>query len=246
MNLDDCAVPQAEGTATTLASPSQAKMTNEAVAEFYRELDPDLVSELQQTAARIRQRTTRAYIEAGRDLQAIKDKLQAGQFHRWLAAEFEMTPRQAERIMAAARLSVQYDNLSLLPKSVVYLLSAPSCPASVRQDFLERGAADKHPSVAVVAAAIAAAKPARAKAAKSCSRTKPATILQEATNAAPSNSPATPDPELVQRADRVALRLLSDLGTPQTLKFLESIKGLHADDIAAAVERCRAKSRVPN
>ena len=73
-------------------------------------------------------------IEIGQDLLALKEKLPHGDFGKWIAAEFNMSPRTAQYLMSAARfVADKSETLSHLPLQVLYSLAAPSTPAEVRE-----------------------------------------------------------------------------------------------------------------
>ena len=102
-------------------------------------------AELLALAARIRERMRSAIIEIGRDLIAAKAKLGHGSFGKWLADNFQMTERTAQNYMRAAEcFGDQIRNpVSDLPPTAIYALSAPSVPADVRRDILQRIEAGK-------------------------------------------------------------------------------------------------------
>ncbi len=71
----------------------------------YSDLPAPLAAEVQAVTARIKDRLTRQVadiIETGRDLIEVKEKLEHGQFERWLDSEFGMTVRTAQRFMRAS------------------------------------------------------------------------------------------------------------------------------------------------
>ena len=103
----------------------------------YTALNHDVEAAARATAERIRQRLKTAYVETGKDLIAIKDRLGPGRFWKWLAAEFDMTHRSAERYMEAARLVMSApDNLSGLAPRTIYALAC--APEAVRISLIER------------------------------------------------------------------------------------------------------------
>src|SRR5260370_32489743 len=71
--------------------------TSEHVVVFdYTTLDNDVAADARETALRIKGRFKSFYLDTGKDLFAIKGRLEHGQFNRWLVAEFQMTIRTAE------------------------------------------------------------------------------------------------------------------------------------------------------
>jgi hypothetical protein len=105
----------------------------------YDALEPDSAKLAQDAADRIRDRLKRDYLATGHDLNRVKERLGHGRFGAWLAAEFGMTARTAERYMSAARFEIdKSDIVSLLLPETIRTLSAPSLPAIVRDGLCER------------------------------------------------------------------------------------------------------------
>ena len=71
----------------------------------YTRLDPGDADHARDAAKRIRERTSDAAIENGRDLIEIKKRLEHGAFLQWLRAEVEVSERTAQNMMAAASWS---------------------------------------------------------------------------------------------------------------------------------------------
>jgi len=81
-------------------------------------------------------------LEIGRDLLAVKEQLEHGQFREWLSCEFGMT---AQNYMQAARaFGDKSEIISLLPQALVYQLAAPSTPAPVRDEIVKRFDSGEH------------------------------------------------------------------------------------------------------
>src|SRR3954468_22175338 len=71
----------------------------------YSTIPADVAKEARAVAARINERNRAAQaaiLETGRDLLAIKERLEHGRFLAWIDAEFGMTPRTAQNYMQAA------------------------------------------------------------------------------------------------------------------------------------------------
>src|SRR3954470_3532232 len=113
-----------------------------AVGFDYSTVPVDVAKEARAVAARINERNRAAQaaiLETGRDLLAIKERLEHGRFLAWIDAEFGMTPRTAQRYMsAAAVLGDKSDIVSFLPPTTIYQLAAPSMPPPVREEIVER------------------------------------------------------------------------------------------------------------
>ncbi len=105
---------------------------------------PEMLVEI---SDRIRARTAQAVIETGRDLIKAKELLVHGGFGDWLRSQVGIEPKTAQRYMQVARWADSLpkdknDNLSLLPTSALYNLSAkstsePACEAVLKA--LEKG-----------------------------------------------------------------------------------------------------------
>jgi hypothetical protein len=87
----------------------------EIVTFDYAALPPDVVTEAQGAAERIRTRIRAAIVDVGADLIGVKDRLPHGAFSVWLKAEFGMTERTAQNYMSAAALAGKYETVSVLP-----------------------------------------------------------------------------------------------------------------------------------
>lgn len=105
----------------------------------YAPLDP-ADAELAQFAAKcIRERTRYAAIENGRDLLAVKNRLEHGAFLQWLKAEVDVSERTAQNLMAAAKLvDSKLAIVAVLPVTAIYLQAAPSTPDGIRNAIVAR------------------------------------------------------------------------------------------------------------
>jgi hypothetical protein len=105
----------------------------------YAQLDDAAANQAKAVVERYRERVKAYVIDTGRDLLAVKARLEHGLFLEWVQAEMRMTPRSAQRAMTAAEaLGTKSDTVSYLPPSILYALSAPSTPAPVRDGIVER------------------------------------------------------------------------------------------------------------
>ncbi len=108
----------------------------------YTSLDMESQFVVQQCANEIKsliKRTAHDIIDTGQKLIEAKERLGHGQFEDWLRTEFHWKPWTARKFMQVARQfkSVNFKDLSVDP-SALYFLAAPSTPAVVRQEALER------------------------------------------------------------------------------------------------------------
>lgn len=89
----------------------------------------------QDAATRIRTNLNKAqaaFLDIGRDLLTVKDKLAHGEFGKWIEAEFGMTTRTAQNMMNAAELVSEYEAISTLSQTVIYKLAAKSTPVEIK------------------------------------------------------------------------------------------------------------------
>jgi hypothetical protein len=120
-----------------------------AVAGFdYSSLTKDIADHARAAAHRIRrqeQKATEAIFEIGRDLLAIKQMLEHGQFIRWVEAECMSAVRTAQNYMRAAQaFDGKYETVSHLAPTTVYALA--SAPAEARDEIVLKLEAGERPS----------------------------------------------------------------------------------------------------
>ena len=112
------------------------------VAFDYNTIASDLAEDLRSDAERIRQRITKStsdLIEIGRDLNAVKARLAHGQFVHWVESEIGIHPRSAQRYMQVADLAdAKGDMVSLLTPAAAYRLSAKSTPPEIVATVIRR------------------------------------------------------------------------------------------------------------
>jgi hypothetical protein len=124
----------------------------------YTTVAPELVEKLRAQAQRLRSRiakSTEGIIEIGRDLLAVKDNLEHGQFLHWVEAEIGIVPRTAQTYMAAARLFDQYATVAYLPPATLYRLAAKSTPVEIVTQVVSKVEAGEFVSDAAVKSMIA-------------------------------------------------------------------------------------------
>jgi hypothetical protein len=99
---------------------------------------------VQEATTRIKARMTRAaadIIEIGQDLITVKKALSHGCFLSWISTEFSMSDQTARRFMHVAEAFGDKINTVLdLSPTVLYELAAPSTPATIRAEAIERAA----------------------------------------------------------------------------------------------------------
>lgn len=116
---------------------------NKAGAFDYDTLPADIAVEARTAADRIRshgKQQNEAIIAIGRELAAVKQKLEHGQFSAWLAAEFKMTAQTARNYMRVAEtFGGENENAVFgLPTTALYLLASEKTPELVRNHVVER------------------------------------------------------------------------------------------------------------
>jgi predicted transcriptional regulator len=98
-------------------------------------------------------------LEIGDHLRRVKERLAHGTFGRWIEEEFGWTERTAQNYMRAAiEFSGQYEIISVLPPTTVYRLAAPSTPAPVREEIIERMEAGEPLTPAAIETMVSEAK----------------------------------------------------------------------------------------
>jgi Protein of unknown function (DUF3102) len=123
-----------------------ADLTNETAGAFdYSMLPAEVAEALRNQTKRIRDRlrnTMEAIIEIGRDLLAVQEKLEHGQFCKWVEAECGFTVRSADNYMNVARMAADnLETVSILPPAVAYLIAPKKTPADILDQVLAAAAA---------------------------------------------------------------------------------------------------------
>ncbi|MCD2185214.1 DUF3102 domain-containing protein [Rhizobium sp. GN54] len=115
-----------------------------ALSYSYAGLDAETAACAKKAAIAIRHRLGEAqahFIEIGKDLVAVKEKLPHGEFTNWIDAEFGMSIRTAQNLMSAVRLmhsgGIDQKTLEAIPQKLVYELAAPKVPAEIVIEVVE-------------------------------------------------------------------------------------------------------------
>jgi hypothetical protein len=99
-------------------------------------------------------------IEIGRRLTECKTILGHGNWLRWLEHEFGWSDETARRFIRVEEMAKSHNLLNLdFPVSALYLLAAPSTPAEVRDEILDRAKNGEKVTHAEVKCVVADAKP---------------------------------------------------------------------------------------
>jgi hypothetical protein len=132
----------------------------ERLAPFdYSTMAAGIADDARKVAERLRKRTKAYVIDTGRDLLALKDRIEHGLFGRWIEAELGVTPRTAQNMMqAAAAFGDKSEIVSHLPPTTLYQLASPSTPQPVREGVIQRLAAGEKVTAAAVASEISTAR----------------------------------------------------------------------------------------
>ena len=123
--------------------PRSYSVLKSAASHFdYCGISPSLVPKLQAQAKLIKNliaKTTEGLIEIGRNLVAVKQQLDHGQFMDWVEIEVGIVKRTAQSYMAIARLAdAKGATVALLPPTTAHRLAAISAPVEVVDHVLDR------------------------------------------------------------------------------------------------------------
>jgi hypothetical protein len=117
--------------------------TTPAAGFDYTALSQELADNLRSQAARIRgnmKSTVATIIEIGRDLLAVRQHLQHGQFTAWVEAECGgLSMRSVQRYLRAAEFAAdKNDTVSLLEPTTFHMLASKTTPPEVGADVMRR------------------------------------------------------------------------------------------------------------
>ena len=226
-------------TATGIGKPEQitAALTLPASpAPFDYNNLPEAQSEnLRKQAVRIRERTkatTAAIIEIGRDLLAIKQTLEHGQFIKWIEIECLCSIRAAQNYMRAAEFSEgKSASVAYLPPATIYKLAARNTPPEIITAVMGRLGAGGVVLGADVDAALAIARQQRRDARtlklREDSRTRRSIDARRETAVeqdARIEKLRTEQARHIEEADRAAVRLVKLIGEEETARLVAIIR----------------------
>lgn len=123
--------------------PASAQSSLQKVFD-YTMLDAETSLFIQKQTGEIRalmKRTAQDIIEIGQKLILVKEKLAHGRFLDWIAAEFEWSYPTAARFMQVANSFSKTYQIDKFAASALYVLAAPSTPASARSEAIARAEA---------------------------------------------------------------------------------------------------------
>jgi len=126
-----------------MAKTAVAKRKEPGEAPFdYGDLVPRDVAKCEQAVERItsyQRRMAADIVSIGKELLAVKGRLEHGQFGAWLQHYFAWSQPTASRMMQAAETFKSFNLNSLsIDQSALYLLSSNQCPDETREEILER------------------------------------------------------------------------------------------------------------
>lgn len=105
----------------------------------YETMAADVAQEARAVVDRHRARSRAYFMDTGRDLIAIKERLEHGLFQKWVEAEIGLPIRTAQNFMrAASALGHKSETVAHLPQGVLYQLAAQSTPAPLREEIVSR------------------------------------------------------------------------------------------------------------
>jgi predicted transcriptional regulator len=149
-----------------LLAPLEGGPLREVEPFDYAQFPEDVAEQAQSIVNSYRRRARSYFINTGRDLLSMKEKLEHGLFTKWIEAELGMTPRTAQNFMQAARHFGEKDKseiISRLPPTTIYKLAAPTTPEPLRQQVVKRLEAGEHLEPAAVDAMVSEAREAARK-----------------------------------------------------------------------------------
>lgn len=132
----------------------------------YRRIEEQYRDEVKAAAQSIHQHgrsIVSEIVTIGKRLIEVKDMIPHGEFTDWIAGEFQMDERAAQRMMNVARQYGDIQNrqtLSVFSPSVLYLLAAPSTPEEARAEVEQAAAAGQKITVEFARETIQKRKPA--------------------------------------------------------------------------------------
>jgi hypothetical protein len=156
----------------------------------YTMLDAETSLFIQKQTGEIRalmKRTAQDIIEIGQKLILVKEKLAHGRFLDWIAAEFEWSYPTAARFMQVANSFSKTYQIDKFAASALYVLAAPSTPATARSEAIARAEAGE-PITYTIAKEIRQkySSPGASKVkTETVSQLKPVTVLLPATESRP-------------------------------------------------------------
>jgi hypothetical protein len=137
----------------------------------YASMRSDIANQMRAAADRIHQLRYAAVVDIGRELIAIKERIEHGHFVEWVESECRMSIRTAQRAMKAAEMVERNDKLSYLPADGLLALSARAAKP-IAEKIIGRIDAGEQPSAAEIKEQIEDAK----WAVKRASQTKPLSV----------------------------------------------------------------------
>jgi hypothetical protein len=137
-----------------LASEEPAALKAELLYD-YSQIDAQHRNQVMLSARRIKVKAERSkhdLLDIGKELVAVKERLEHGQFTDWIEQEFGMSMRTAQRFMNVYETyGGKNDTVSFLHDSALYMLSGPNIPEAARQEVEEEAkATGKSPTKARV------------------------------------------------------------------------------------------------
>lgn len=105
----------------------------------YSSLDAETMSFVQQQTGEIRslmKRTAQDVIEIGQKLIEVKQRLEHGQYRKWIEAEFNWGKSTANSFENVAKQFTNVQNLDVFAPSALYALAAPSTPKEAREEAI--------------------------------------------------------------------------------------------------------------
>lgn len=124
----------------------------------YSQVDADLAVQMRDAADRIWGLAHGAFVELGRELLSIRNRLKRGQFVAWIEHECQLRIRTAQRAMRAAEMVDKNDKLSYLPPDGLLALVPRPASEPIVAEIIEQIEDGARPTAAEIKRRIADAR----------------------------------------------------------------------------------------
>jgi hypothetical protein len=131
----------------------------------YGDTAPDAVKKIEAAAKAFHAREVGARkiameyaVEQGRLLHTVKERLEHGQFLKWIDKRLGVSDQTARNYMGAVTLADKSQTVLDLPVATVYKLAAPNTPSELQQEIIAKLESDDKPDPHEIVAEIDAAK----------------------------------------------------------------------------------------
>jgi hypothetical protein len=212
------------------APQTQALAAGATVGFDYAALPPADAEDLRDRAGRIRglfKKHNGDFVDIGRDLIAVKDRLAHGQFESWIERELGVGVRAAQYYMSVAKFTEGKDeHVALLPPATLRMLAAKSAPLEIVEQVITRVASGDIVPDVVVKEMIATERMVRRQAKQVAAKAEAAKRRSKAGSAARARKVAAQEEawraerEREKAKNRAAAQSIADRFSPEDVQFL--------------------------